>query len=283
MENENIYQTASDDFLDEPGVDQDEKQKQRDILNRLATSLLQKRDEAVAFRAASGIERRWREDEALFDGTDPGDPGGTSMMDYATGTAPASEKGPKRSKVIVNIIRGKCEVAEGRFSEIMFPTDDKNWGLEITPDPMVQEAIQDKRPAAMKDTGQPITKEDGQPLTMSEVAKKDLNAVRKKMDGMENVIDDQLVECGYNSENRKVVRGAVRLGTGILKGPNVVKRVHKKWQDSGGGVFSLDVIEEQSPASKEVSCWNVYPDPDCGEDIKRASYIWERDMILPGN
>lgn len=281
MKNEYTNQTASDEFSDRSDVDHDEKQIRRDLLNRLATSLLQKRDEAVAFRAASGVERRWREDEALFDGTDPGEPGGTSMMDYATGTAPARGKGPKRSKVVVNIIRGKCEIAEGRFSEIMFPTDDKNWGLDVTPDPMVQEAIRDKRPAAVKGTGQQIHKADGQPVTMSDVAKKDLDAIRKKMDGMENVIDDQLVECGYNSENRKVVRGAIRLGTGILKGPNVVKRVHKKWQNSGGGIFALDVIEEQSPASKEVSCWNVYPDPDCGEDIKKASYIWERDMIHP--
>lgn len=251
----------------------------KDTLNKLASSLLHKRDAAIAFRAASGVERRWREDEAIFDGFDQSVTPGASMLDYATGEAYVQSKGPKRSQVVVNIVRGKCEVAEGRFAEIMFPTDDKNWGLDITPDPMIQEALKDQTPAEV--SGRMVINEDGSQSTIADVAKKDLNNIRKKMQAMETVIDDQLTECHFNSENRKIIKEAVRLGTGILKGPNVAKKIYKKWQDRGDGVFILTVIEEQTPVSKAVSCWNIYPDPDCEENISRASYVWERDMILP--
>ncbi|MFH1616029.1 MAG: hypothetical protein ABIG61_13210, partial [Planctomycetota bacterium] len=84
--------------------------------------------------------------------------------------------------------------------------------------------------------------------------------------------------------NRKCVKNAVRLGTGILKGPNVVKQVRKTWLPQTEGkttVHVLEAIEEHKPASKSVDPWNIYPDPNCGDDIKRAAYIWEHDRILP--
>ena len=179
--NSNKYTTSQAPDMHDLDAEQQSKQDQLDLLESLANSLLRKRDEAVTFRAASGIERRWREDEALFDGFDPDDTTGSSMLDYATGVASArSDGGPKRSKVIVNIVRGKCEVAEGRFAEIMFPTDDKNWGLDITPNPMVQEAMQDNRPAAIRGTNQLLQKDNGQPATISDIAKKDVSGLQKK-------------------------------------------------------------------------------------------------------
>jgi len=280
--NNDEYMTLQNAGTTDSDAEQKSKHDQLALIEKLANSLLQRRDEAVAFRAASGIERRWREDEALFNGFDPDDMVGSSMLDYATGVANnRNQGGINRSKVIVNIIRGKCEVAEGRFADIQLPTDDRNWGLDITPDPFMQDAIRDNRFATMKGSNQPIQNEDGKPAKVSDVARKDLDGLRKKMKGMETVIEDQLLECGYNGENRKVIRDAIRLGTGIIKGPNVVKRVYKKWQDAGEGIFALEVIEEQAPASKAVSCWNVFPDPDCDDDIKKASYVWERELILP--
>ena len=56
-------------------------------LETLANNLLKKRDEAVAFRAASGVERRWLEDTKAFDGLDATSGGSNSMLDYASGAA----------------------------------------------------------------------------------------------------------------------------------------------------------------------------------------------------
>jgi len=70
----------------------------------------------------------------------------------------------------------------------------------------------------------------------------------------------------------------------ILKGPNVVKTIKRSWKPETDGettVHVAEIIEDFKPASKSVDPWNIYPDPDCEEDISRAAYMWERDEILP--
>jgi hypothetical protein len=248
-------------------------------IQALCSSLLRKRDEAVEFRAASGVERRWREDENLFDGLDPSQ-AGRGMMDYATGEAPLRDNNePARSKVVVNIVRSKCEMAEGRFADIQLPVDDKNWGMKITPVPEMVKAMKDNRPAAYQ--GQPVMDEQGQPVKMADIARSDRDEMTERMKAMESEVDDQLTECGFNGQCRKVIASSVRLGTGILKGPNVVKKVKRAWQPTEDGTHVLIMQEEHKPESRWVDPWNVYPAPETEEDVKKAPYIWERDTILP--
>lgn len=269
------------------GKEESKEQDQPTIsaIAALGTSLIRKRDEAVEFRAASGVEQMWREDDENFDGGDGYMTSHRSMVDYATGEAVNTpNSGPQRSQVVVNIIRGKCETAEGRFAEILLPTDDRNWGLKETPVPEIAEAMKDDRPAALTGTSEPLKKEDGQVITMSDVAQSDLAKIKEKMEAMETEIEDDLTECKYNAEIRKLIVDAVRTGTGILKGPNVVKTVRKVWipvEDEKEHVYKLKVVENYKPASETVSCWNLYPDPDCDEDISNAGYFWEGDSIRP--
>jgi hypothetical protein len=260
-----------------------ESSEQFRLLEALAAGLLKKRDKAIEARASSGVERRWREDQILFDGLDSSGP--NEMIDYATGEATLkSDRGPKRSTVIVNIVRSKCETAEGRFADILLPVDDRNWGLETTPNPKISEGLKDDRVAASIEDGRPFLKDDGSPMRIRDVAKSDQEKAKERMHKMETEIDDQLTECSYNGECRKVIAKAVRKGTGILKGPNVVKRIKKVWQAQereDGTVYMMDFIEEHKPASRSVDPWNVYPDPGCGEDVRKAEYMWEREEILP--
>lgn len=251
-------------------------------LRRLAAQLLQKRDEAIEGRAASGVERRWREDEEAFDGLDAATKAG--MIDYATGEAvrTMTSMEPKRSKVIVNVIRGKCESTEGRFSDALLPVDDRNWGLKTTPVPELAKAAKDDE--VLTQNGQPLQNKQGGPLTVADLARNELERAEEKMLAMELEIEDQLTECGFNGECRKVAADAVRGGTGILKGPNVVKRVRKAWIPQSNGqttVHVMQAVEEFKPASKRVDYWNVYPDPNCGEDPQKGAYVWERDSVLP--
>jgi hypothetical protein len=261
--------------------DQDQNEEteidKNSALFSLAQSLLKKREEAIAFRAASGIERIWRESEALYDGLDSINDR-QDVVDYATGEAQIRTKEQRRSRVIVNIIRPKCEVAEGRMSDILFPTDSRNWGLKLTPAPEMSKALKDVRQASVQ--GQPVANDDGSPVTMSEVAKSDKQALAEKMEAMETVIDDQLTECDYNAMSRRVIRSSIKMGTGIQKGPNVVKEVKKKWIEEDG-IYQMAVVEEKKPASKWCDPWNVYPAPNTEEDIKQAAYIWERSTVQP--
>ena len=129
-------------------IDAAETQEQTsrlEIVEMLATSLLSRRQEAMEYRAATGVERRWREDEELFDFMD--EPGGYSMVERAARINPVHAANSSRSTVKVNIIRAKTEAAVGRFADIAMPTDDRNWGLEPTPVPGLDKQLTDTRPA----------------------------------------------------------------------------------------------------------------------------------------
>lgn len=271
-------------MIDTSTEDPQREDRQR-VLIALANELIKSRDEAVQYRANSGIERQWSEDEAAFsEGTQSGSVG-NSVTDYAQGIgAKQLEDGNVRSGVVVNIIRGRTEVAEARFSDIQLPTDDRNWGCRVTPDPDLSDQTQDKRPALQN--GMQVTDKSGAPATMADVANDKKAVARKAMGKMEMVIDDQLSECDYNAEQRKLIQQAVRLGTGIIKGPNVVKNLKKSWkqqkQEDGSVVYIIDIKEDQQPASRWVDIWNVYPSPSTTSNIQKScEYIWEKDTILP--
>lgn len=247
-------------------------------LQSLATVLLGKRKEAIEGRAASGVERRWLEDEKAFDGLEMSTQ--QSMIDYATGEATRQQSlEPRRSKVAINIIRGKCETTHGRFSDKILPVDDRNWALKLTPVADVVKGMQSDEPVTIE--GRSVPNKDGEPLTVGDLAKHELQMAEEAMSGMEKEIDDQLTECSFNGECRKVAADAVKAGTGVLKGPDVIKRVKKAWMPASGGVYVMKVVEEFRPSSKRVDYWNVYPDANCGDDPQKGAYIWEKDAVLP--
>lgn len=251
-------------------------------IESIASSILQKRDEAMEYRAASGVEKRWREDESAYNGLEMATKTG-EMIDYVTGDAVAAQnQSSNRSMASINIIRPRVDTAVGRFADIQMPVDARNWGLATTPVP----EMADKNFRNQKATyqGQPITRADGSEATMSDLAKIEKDKAEAAMSKMEREIDDQLTECGFNGECRRAIADAARLGTGILKGPGVVKKLKKSWRRNSDGettVQELEVEESFEPESKRVDPWKVYPDPDCEEDIRRAAYIFERDTILP--
>ncbi len=272
-----------DDTFEEQG--KKEKEQLLVKIGNFAASLVTKRNKAVSARVSCGIEQIWREDELSFEGMDESYLR-TRMIDYATQMAPArqSSKSAHRSQVIINIVRPKCETAEGRFSDIQLPTDGRNWGLLVTPKPEIVDGMKDDRPAMMKETGAPVVGPDGQPQTIKDIAKSDKETAEEKMAKMEAQIDDQLTECSFNGECRKAIQNAVRLGTGIMKGPMVVKDLKKKWVKQSDGMTDvrvLEITEDQRPASRSIDPWDVFPDPECRDDIKRAAYIWERRTITP--
>jgi len=288
-----MNQKVREDFYNgDEDVEPDDREKERertkllDAIETLAASLIKKRDAAVSARASCGIEQIWREDELAFEGLDEASLK-TRMMDFATQTAPThnSRKEPRRSRVVVNIVRPKCETAEGRFSEILLPTDDKNWGLKATPVPELVKGLKDERPAKLKGSAEPLTKPDGSQTTMSDIAQSDIEVAKKKMMGMETEMDDLLTECNFNAECRKVIRSAVRLGTGVLKGPVVSKDLKKTWKqvtdEDGTTARVLDMSEGNKPTSRAMDVWDVFPDPECRNDARKAAYIWDREAILP--
>jgi hypothetical protein len=130
---------------------------------------------------------------------------------------------------------------------------------------------------------QQITDQGGQPMRMKDIAREVMNLAKKKAEAMQREIEDQLTECDYNGELRKMLHDAAVFGTGVIRGPIVTNRTRKAWQPytdaQGQQVHQIEIVEELAPASFRVDPHNVWPDPACGENIHHGKGIYEREQI----
>lgn len=273
-------------------------------LEAFGTALAKTRDKWVMHRRASGVDKRWREDNDQYDGRDESTRMTSSMMDAVEQGYPVTNKGtqPTRSTVNIGITRQKTNANEARLADILLPTDDRNWGIKpqhmphlapmlqsdeaateimdgVDPDDLSAKGVQPS-PAP----GQPMT-QNGQPIAKKQLAHLVQEICRYKANRMQDLIDQQLNTCDYNGELRKVLHDAAVLGIGVLKGPIVMNRRRKAWKkqmaQGGVGVYMSIEVDELAPASYRVDPRFFYWDPSCGEDIHKGAGVFEHDTLTP--
>jgi len=250
--------------------DMQKKADRDDSLKQIYESFVKKRDRWVQFRASSGIEDKWKKWEAMYNGTHEEDNELNAFVHTLKNGPSQRRQEANRSKVVINIVRPKVDQAVGRYAEILLPTDGKNWGMKTTAMPELAEIAKDKQSTI-------IDMQTGQP--MAQVADEIMAKAKSAAEKMEREIEDVLSECDYNGECRKVLQRGTKLGTGIMKGPFPVVRKSKVWIPGPDGKATLQIREKVSPASKEISCWRIFPDPACGESIHRGSGIFEERPV----
>jgi hypothetical protein len=265
---------------------QQERERLAERLQAFGHSMSQQRDEWIRSRYSYGVDKRWLEDEDQYNAKDNINKAASQMMTSVEQGYPVTTQGakPHRSTVYIGLTRQKTNAAEARVADILLPTDDRNWGIQPTPQPSLLAVTRDERMAADRDTGQPMTHpETGQPLRMKDIGRAAMQVARDKAKAMQTEIEDQLVECDYNSEVRKMIHNAAVLGTGVLKGPVVTNRTRKAWQPyrdlEGNQIHQIVIMEEISPASFAVDPRNVWPDPACGDNIHNGKGIYEREQL----
>jgi hypothetical protein len=263
---------------------EEQMRKKAEKLQAFGSTLSGQRDEWIRSRDSYGVDKRWIEDEDQYNGKDNIAKAASQMMTSVEQGYPVTTQmaKPHRSTVFIGMTRQKTNAAEARLADILLPTDDRNWGIQPTPEPQLMGMSKENK-MAMDQQGQPVMGEDGQPVRVRDVVKAVMEMANKKAKAMQTEIDDQLVECDYNSELRKVIHDAAVLGTGVIKGPIVTNRTRKAWQpmtDSmGQTVHQVEIVQEISPASFRVDPRNVWPDPGCGENIHNGKGIYEREQI----
>ena len=269
------------EFQEDP---EEQQRKKAEKLQSFGSSLSGQRDEWIRSRSSYGVDKRWIEDEDQYNGKDNVNKAASQMMTSVEQGYPVTTQGakPHRSTVFIGMTRQKTNAAEARLADILLPTDDRNWGIQPTPNPELMGMSKDNQ-AAMDQQGQPVMGEDGQPARVRDVVKAVLEMANKKAKAMETEIEDQLVECGYNGELRKVIHDSAVLGTGVIKGPIVTNRTRKAWQpvtdQEGQTVHQVEIVQEIGPASFRVDPRNVWPDPGCGENIHNGKGIYEREQV----
>lgn len=268
----------------------DHKAKRMAIIEAFSGVIKEKRRDAIVGRAASGIEQTWTEDEDHYNGEDDATRGTVTKGRNATdGLSESKRKQQTRSTVFLKITRPYCDAAAARVADMLLPTDDRNWALRPTPLPQMIEATKDTRPVdevvkpkgvmgAIKGMFAPQQPQQQPVPTVAEVAKQAMDKAQAASDAAQDQIDDWLTECRYHAEVRKVIESCTRIGTGILKGPMPSRKTKRAVTKTEAG-WQVDAVSEISPESTEVSAWNFYPDPACGNDIHKGNFVFEVEDI----
>ncbi len=211
--------------------------------------------EAVSKRAP--LEVRWLSDLRQYEGQ------------YSPATQQAIKDDPSRSGVFVNLTRRTVNSAVARVADMLFPTDDKNWGIKPTPVPELSK----------------IREQAKQGMDNESVAQVDdvMKQAEDAAKAMENEMDDQLSEARMSEKAREALKESALYGTGILKGPVIVGKTRKAWLQkvdpaTGEKVSILEVIEEHAPTVQHVTIWNYFPDPNATK-IEECEYEMERHYM----
>lgn len=289
-------------------------ERRQDVLEKLALSIAAKREEAINGRQTSGIEDIWADDEAHYQGFD--DANRHEFQDIKSkpteGGRSSDVKRPKGSILFPPITGPYVEAAAAKVADMLMPAgDERNFVIEPTPVPDILDEeegwpeVQPPQPAPMPQPGglmppqglaamampqdNPAQQIMGNPAALSPedqlaaiFAK--LKATKEKAQAAaklaQDEIDDNLTECDYHGQLRKVIDDAARIGTGIIKGPVPVKRRAQMWaRNPQTGERELVIKKETKPGSMRVNPWNFFPDPACGENIHDGGYTFERDFF----
>lgn len=247
-------------------------------------------------RSRSHIEKRWIDDLRQYRGL------------YDTLTTGVLQDDPDRSKVFINITRPKTTAWAARLGDMLFPNDDRNWGIQSTPVPSlvhaarmkVQEAEEAEAKAEraveehnqMVDQGAPpealaAKKEEAeQAASLATAAREYDRQVRllkaesdRRAELMQTEVEDQLVESRYASICRDVIEDSCKLGIGILKGPLTSSKPRRRWEKTEQpGVYQLTTDSDPRPMYRRVNPWHFFPDPDATE-MPESESTYERHLL----
>ena len=245
-----------------------------DAVQQIAADLGVEADDRVAKR--DPIEKRWLQDLKQYHGQ------------YATDiTADLIEN--KKSSLYINATRPKTNVMESRLSDMLFPTDDRNWGIGPTPVPeLTVEAENVASTAADAKLAMIDHPDDDEYSKVSADANAELVIIQTHMEearrrsrAMEEEIDDHLRECKYSIQARDVIRDGCKIGTGIFKGPVTDGKPRRSWvRETASNIYKMVFKEEQQPAFWRVDPWNFFPDSDA-TNMEENEAVYERHLLNP--
>jgi hypothetical protein len=196
-----------------------------------------------------------------------------------------------KSTAFVKVTRAKTDAWAARISDMLFPTDDRNWGIKPTPLPKLaaaaKDAVAEARKAVDAANQQAAAGNDQQAqMTIAQAdafsqAVKQTNAgideAKKRCDRMQEAIDDQLVQARWIANARDAIEDGCRIGTGILKGPITSQKMRQEWRVGQDGKWALAQLPDPQPTSIRVDPWHFFPDMSA-RNIADAEFTFERSL-----
>lgn len=251
---------AFDQSYDEALRTQEQAEQQvANVVSSLGQQLLSEFERRKAER--SEIERRWLRDIRQYNGL------------YEPEFEKYLAERKAACKVFVPMTRRICNIVEARLADLLFPSDDRNFAVESSPLPELDDATKLLQQAAPQEQ----LMVDGQPVQATEMAKairEQIDEAKRKAANMQRVVDDQLAESDWPTQARKVIHDAIKIGTGVVKGPFVLSKTKKRWSAVNGRPTL--VIEDSTKATiRRVDPWNFYPQLSASS-VEESESFFER-------
>jgi len=262
--------------MDAPVNPETQRRQMRERLQGIIGRLEAEATKRVGKKAM--IEKRWIEDLLQYHGQ------------YDADTA-KKLKDAELSQLFINETQPKTDAMSARLMDLLFPTDDKNWGIQPTPVPSLTDAAgeasakkqelqqQMSAEAAMQGAPSPETMQQADFVEQASKALEDQIAeAKRRADLMAEEIDDQLKQSLYQAVMRDVIDCAAKLGVGIAKGPVTGDRIRKGWKKNEAGEYQLQMSEGDQPSMRFVDPWAFFPDMDASS-IDDGEGNFERHLM----
>lgn len=241
-------------------------------------------------------EERWLQDLRQYHGV------------YEQDIASVFRSDNSRSQIFINITRPKTNSWIARLGDMLFPNDERNWGIDPTPVPKLtaaareiaaqadelegegQQALDQHNAMVDQNGGAPIESDlpaqaqekfDGAKRLreLERRQQREIEVARKRAAMMQRLIDDQLTESSYPAVCRDAIADKCKLGSGIIKGPIINDRPRGQWQQVADqpNVFELTRPKDASPKARRVDPWHFFPDPSA-QSMDDCEYTFERHL-----
>lgn len=192
----------------------------------------------------------------------------------------------RKSTLFINATLPKTNACEARLFDMLFPTDDRNWGIEPTPVPELMIEAEQASSEAARLKQEAAASKDPQAIAMAQQAEAraaevqaPLEEARRRARAMQEEIDDHLRECRYAAQAREVIRDACKIGTGIMKGPVIGGRSRRAWtRDPETGAYVLAHVTDPRPKFWRVDPWSFFPDMDA-TSMEDCESVFERHLM----
>jgi len=175
--------------------------------------------------------------------------------------------------IYMQITSVKCRAAKSWIRDVLMPAGDKPWSLKQTKIPslppqmkfkMIQEVHRQAMQAAQA-TGQQIGQEQVQEAIAAldgQMKEKLKEQGETRINGMTEVIEDQLGEGNWDEAFNSVISDIVDFPAGIMKGPVLRRKKKLQWSEEEG---SLSVQKSIQPEVERVDPFSFYPAPGITE------------------
>ena len=182
------------------------------------------------------------------------------------------------SAIYQNITRQITNDGVNQLGDLLFPSDDRNYGVREVP--LTPPPVSIAMDGAIDAKGEALTDAEGNQLSNQQYYERLQVKLRKKVKRMFSKMDEALIAAKYPEKARRVIRDAGIFGTGIIKGPIPGKVSLGRWAKAKGGQWKLKPNEKLEPDVKVVSPFDFFPDMSAST-VSEAGYIWERSYLLP--